>query len=197
MARLRNSLEMANETSVLQEVDRFTLAISDLYEVSTAATLIAEHDRDLELAQRISEIGLERALEEAESKSPSTALGDFSLRLVLETGLIVTYARPFTKGYGNDFPLPVDRFVPEEKRKFHAKLLALRNQVYAHIDASAPEGYRRRASWEARPEGGETEEWKGPGLLGQDELRDMADLAEQMIERLRAARREAQASDAS
>jgi hypothetical protein len=41
--------------------------------------------------------------------------------------------------------------------------------------------------------GGEAEEWKRPRLLRRDELRDTADLAEQIIERLRAARRALQA----
>jgi hypothetical protein len=182
---------MTPDTPAAAEITRLSLAIDDMWEASRAARLIAEHDPDLALVERISEIGKDAAIAEAESRPPSMELGDVRLRLVLETGLIVTFARPFTKGYGSGFPLAIEEFVPEEKQAFHAHVLTLRDQVYGHVDANAPEGFRRRHTWEMRP-GVETEQWHRPRLLRRDELRAMADLADQIIERLKAARRKLQ-----
>jgi hypothetical protein len=73
------------------------------------------------------------------------------LRNVLETGLIVTYARPFTKGVGHGFPLSGKRFVPADKRELHRKMLQLRKKVHAHMDAAAPEGFQRSVTREEEP----------------------------------------------
>ena len=180
---------MTDESPQSAEVARFTLAIDDMQQVSEAARLIAEHDPDLALAERIRAVGLDAAVAEAQATPRATALGDFSLRVILETGLIVTYARPFTQGYGSGFPLPVEQFVPTEQRGLHDHLLKLRNQVYGHIDANPPEGFRRRASWNVTP-GVETEVWRRARLLTRAELRDMAVLADNINGRLRIARSE-------
>jgi hypothetical protein len=181
---------MAGGTGLSAEVATYTIAIDDLYEASMVARLIADHDPDLEFARRIHEVGLNAAQAEAKAKTPSTTLGDFSLRTVIETGLIVTYARPFTQGRGSGFPLSARRFVPQAKQSLHDHLLSLRNKVYGHTDASAPTGFGRKVSWEVKP-GVETEEWKRARLLTQSELREMADLADEIMERLRVARKTA------
>jgi hypothetical protein len=81
---------MTCDTPASADVARFTLAIDDLQQASEAARLIADHDRDLAFAERIREIGLDAAVAEVEATPPTTALGDFCLRGILETGLIVT-----------------------------------------------------------------------------------------------------------
>lgn len=52
------------------------------------------------------------------------------------TAMIVAYARPFAAGRGNiDFPKRLLHY-SEKETAFHKRLLKLRNQQYAHSDAS-------------------------------------------------------------
>jgi len=52
------------------------------------------------------------------------------------TTMIVAYARPFAPGRGNiDFPKRLMQY-DEKQVAFHGRLLKLRNQEYAHSDAS-------------------------------------------------------------
>ncbi|MBC9883703.1 hypothetical protein G8O24_41205 [Bradyrhizobium sp. INPA01-394B] len=52
------------------------------------------------------------------------------------TTLIVAYARPFAAGRGNiDFPKRLLQY-DDKEAAFHQRLLKLRNQEYAHSDAS-------------------------------------------------------------
>jgi hypothetical protein len=105
------------------------------------------------------------------------------LRNVLETGLIVTYARPFTKGVGRGFPLSGKRFVPADKRELHRKMLQLRKKVHAHMDAAAPEGFQRSVTREEEP-GVSRVTLHGARYLSANELREVAELADEVIERL-------------
>ncbi|MHB8469017.1 MAG: hypothetical protein ACYDCH_04575 [Gaiellaceae bacterium] len=52
---------------------------------------------------------------------------------VLETGLVVTYMRPFSRSHSFE-PLTRDEFVPTNWHALHEELKDLRNKVYAHID---------------------------------------------------------------
>lgn len=181
------------------EIERYSLAINDMEDVSRVARLIAEHDPDLnplgptvDVPPSVHEkqaAALRRRAEEIHG-----ALGDLHLRAVLETGLIVTYARPFTCGRGSGFPLkPEHRFVPADNLEFHRKILGLRHKVQAHIDASAPEGFRRAVRYSEQP-GSWSVESRGPRRLGHEELRAVAELADEIIERLTTARDEARQS---
>jgi hypothetical protein len=60
---------------------------------------------------------------------------DFRLRIVMETGLFVTYARPFTEGRGNP-PLPVapTTGLTDEQRRIHAWAIERRKKSAAHVD---------------------------------------------------------------
>jgi len=52
------------------------------------------------------------------------------------TTMIVSYARPFSAGRGNiNFPNRLLRY-NEKEASFHARLIKLRNEQYAHSDAS-------------------------------------------------------------
>lgn len=68
------------------------------------------------------------------------------LKKGLETGIIVSYARPFTKTEGKGFrPLGDEstRHLSREELTFHEKVLKLRKQRYAHTDG--PDSTNRRA----------------------------------------------------
>lgn len=117
----------------------------------------------------------------------ASALRGLPLRNVVETGLIVTYARPFTGGRGSGFPLEEDRFVPPSRLEFHRRMLQLRHQVQAHVDASAPEGFRRTVKHSEQP-GSWSVQSSGPRYLNADELRQLGDLADEITERLTVAR---------
>jgi hypothetical protein len=62
---------------------------------------------------------------------------DFRLRIVMETGLFVTYARPFTEGRGNP-PLPVapTTGLTDEQRRIHAWAIERRKKSAAHGTAT-------------------------------------------------------------
>jgi hypothetical protein len=186
---------MPNRTTATDEILAYTLAIGELHEVSEAARLIAEQDPDLDPSTFVPEPGSKPPTAKVGPKSSRAALGDFRLRGLIETGLIVTYARPFTKGRGSGFPLPLS-FVPVSKRDLHRRLKELRNKVYAHIDAVAPAEFGREGDWTVVEAGVEAETWKSPQLLNQDELRDLAELCDEVVARLRVARHAAQASGA-
>jgi hypothetical protein len=55
------------------------------------------------------------------------------LQDTLASGIIVTYAKPFSACYGVT-PLPA-KIVPQKYRKFHEVIMDLRNKAFAHIDA--------------------------------------------------------------
>lgn len=174
------------------EVASYTLAIMDLNDVAEVARLVADEDPDFKYVRRMNEIGRDAAIEEARgSQRPIGPLGDPSLRLMIETGLVVTYARPFTKGIGSGFPLDSDRFVPAERRDLHEEMINLRNKVHGHIDKSAPEGFNREIRYHADAHGQEHAETRGPRLLGEAELRHVANLADEIVGRLEEARRAA------
>jgi hypothetical protein len=129
---------------------------------------------------------LQQAALHRRAEGIATTLRDFKLKSVLETGLIVTYARPFTRGDGNGFPLPEDQFVPADKRELHDKMIRLRHEVQAHMDADAPEGFRRRVTRKDEP-GAKSWTFGGPRYLIADELRALSDLADEVIESLASA----------
>ena len=54
------------------------------------------------------------------------------VRRVLETGILVTYARPFS-GHSSRTIRPARGLSPE-LRKFHDEIIGRRNKVYAHTD---------------------------------------------------------------
>ncbi|MBB4395066.1 hypothetical protein [Bradyrhizobium sp. ERR14] len=57
-------------------------------------------------------------------------------QIAFTTTMIVAYARPFAGGRGNiDFPKRLLQY-DEDEKALHARLLQLRNQEYAHSDAS-------------------------------------------------------------
>lgn len=157
-------------------------------DVAAVARLIADHDPDinpfgpsvalpagLPRQQAAALVGIANCI--------SVALGNLHLRTVLETGLIVTYARPFTEGRGFGFPIPAEDFVPSERRELHQKMLDLRHKVQAHIDASAPERYLRTVTRAERP-GSSSVTSSGPRYLSAAELRELADLADVVAARL-------------
>ena len=111
------------------------------------------------------------------------------LRNVLETGLIVTYCRPFTKSHGLG-AIPRE-WVPTEHRAFHDFLMERRKTHSAHNDATAALPHRRVVS----ADGDGWHMIAHPDQLTADQLRELAELALMMsrivlerVEREKAAR---------
>lgn len=107
------------------------------------------------------------------------------VRRTLETGMFVTYARPFVDVRGRGLPqLKRARGLSAELRASHEGILERRNRVYAHTDetplrrilelASAAE----RAAW-VRDQGELSEEWFPPTAAG---LADVVALAAAHLE---------------
>lgn len=91
---------------LLYEIRRYRFAQSDMRQAGAAALLLNE---------------------------PSVRLnGD--VERVLETGLVVTYARPFTAGGVGTLGGKHARPEAEEHRLLHMEMLARRNDLYAHSD---------------------------------------------------------------
>ena len=139
---------MSDDTRANREFSTYTLAINDMEHVAVVARLIVDHDPlfnplgpTVALPNGLHPKKMTALLRRADGIAG--ALDDGYLRTVLETGLIVTYARPFTEGRGSGFPIPAAKFVPAGKQELHQTMLKLRHQVQAHMDASAPEGFRR------------------------------------------------------
>ena len=70
-------------------------------------------------------------------------------------------------------------------------MLDLRNKVHAHVDASGPDQFRRKAHYEVMGKGGERSGVSGTSLLDQAGLKEMADLADRIISTLEGKRRDA------
>jgi hypothetical protein len=64
-----------------------------------------------------------------------TGFDDFRVRIVMETGLFVTYARPFTEGRGNPpLPLAPTSGLSAEQRRIHVWAMERRKKSAAHVD---------------------------------------------------------------
>jgi hypothetical protein len=181
---------MSGDTPADTEFSRNMLAANDMAHVAAVARLIADHDPEFHpfgvfaAAPAGIDERQQRALQ-LRAEHISGALRDLHLRSMVETGLIVTYARPFTEGRGSGFPIPVEQFVPADKQELQERMLELRHQVQAHIDASAPEGFRRRVTRTEEP-GVSSVTLGGPRYLSQEELRQLAELADDVRRRLEA-----------
>jgi hypothetical protein len=89
---------------------------------------------------------------------------DVRLQRLVETGLVVSYARPFTRSKGYE-PLSED-IVPPEDLEFHRDLIDRRNKLHAHTDADAPPDIRRTVNQTFPPIGGRLLTPGGPTALG-------------------------------
>jgi hypothetical protein len=171
-----------------------TLAMQDMIEVERVSQLLLDHDPDINPmgplslpARNIVAHPRQFDARARVARSFYVALGDPSLRTVIETGLIVTYARPFTEGRGSGFPLDTKLFVPSAGVRLHQQMMTLRRRVHAHVDAAAPPGFRRSVETEVRP-GFSSVTFRGPRLLTADELTSVVALAADISGRLKAAR---------
>jgi hypothetical protein len=117
---------------------------------------------------------------------------DLRLRMVMETGLFVTYARPFTEARGNP-PLP---FAPtsgltDKQRRIHEWVLDRRKKSAAHVDRENPDRIivpddltiDRPERGEEVLKGGQTERYRPPTP---GELVALAEIAEHLAARYRA-----------
>lgn len=182
---------MSEGTSGDSGFSTYTLAMNDLAHVEAVALLIADHDPFLNplgpnvfLPHGLHEKQTAALLRQAQGIAG--ALNDDQLRTVLETGLIVTYARPFTEGRGTGFPIPAEKFVPADKQKLHERMLDLRHKVQAHMDAAAPQGFQRSVTRTGAP-GESSVTLRGVRYLSATELREIAELAGEVIQRLASA----------
>jgi hypothetical protein len=66
-----------------------------------------------------------------DAASSATQL-DARVRLVLETGMLITYARPFSGGSGRTISAASE--LSQALKEFHEDILHRRNKVYAHTD---------------------------------------------------------------
>lgn len=182
---------MSEDPPADNEFSTYTLAINDMRHVVAVARLIADHDPVFNpLGPNVTlPEGLHRkqmAALQRRADGIAAALNHDFLRTVLETGLIVTYARPFTEGRGSGFPISATKFVPADKQEIHQKMLELRHKVQAHMDASAPQGFQRSVTRTEEP-GVSSVTLSGPRFLSATELREVADLADEVIQRLASA----------
>jgi hypothetical protein len=187
---------MAGSDASPSDISRYTLAILDMELVAEVARLVAEFDP---LSHPSGPPSVSpgsqdpAAMVRANWQSAiRVALDDYRLRPILETGLIVTYMRPFTPGTG--FPIKESRFVPGHRRAFHRSMKVLRDKVQAHIDANAPDDFRRSVQHQEGP-GMWATLTLGPRCLNVDELQQLADLADEIIEALRGALDEIRRND--
>jgi hypothetical protein len=132
-----------------REVDRYHRAVSDMITVGHVAAMLSQTpapeagDEGIPTSftsSRLIAPGEVGVVREYPARFDADTLTNPILREVVETGLVVTYARPFLTGQG---PLPENRFVPPERRDLHRELLARRNKRDAHIDEDAPVELRR------------------------------------------------------
>ncbi len=109
-------------------------------------------------------------------------IDDESLRgwRVLETGLVVTYARPYTLD-SQRRGLPEELYPEGDDRPLHDSLMALRDELYAHTDETP----HREA---VDPFGDHSYAERYPAGLAETALPRIAGLARRQAERLRAAR---------
>lgn len=118
----------------------------------------------------------------AEEES-SEALGTWRVVRALEAGLIVTYARPFTRTRHAKLPhLKPANDLTEELQQSHKEVLARRNMVYAHSDGGTLRQILEiadpsaREQW-VRNQGGFaelSERWESPRREMLDDLRQLA-----------------------
>lgn len=104
----------ASDEHLYRRLHALVLGGSDMYDVlQTAQYLLGQH---------------------AEAPGHDGSL-PWHVRRTLETGLFVTYARPFVEGRGRGLPqLKRARGLSAELQASHADILERRNTVYAHTD---------------------------------------------------------------
>lgn len=117
---------------------------------------------------------------------------DFRLRIVMETGLFVTYARPFTEGRGNPpLPLAPTSGLTDEQRRIHVWAIERRKKSAAHVDRDnvdrivIPEDVTINDSERGQfvLEAGGGERYRPPS---REDLLALAELAEHLAARYRA-----------
>jgi hypothetical protein len=137
------------------------IAKMDLFNVMQVARLLAKAP---DIAHAVRLVGAE-------------SYQDPQFLLVLETGLVTTYARVFRPGE-HYAPIPHD-WVPARLRDFHHSVLERRDSYDAHTDR-APENIHRRHVSE-RP-GGVSVSY--PEMFSKQELARLAEIAEALIGRI-------------
>ena len=111
-----------------RRVESRRLAIVDLLVVSHVAGVLRRSPPDRHVALR----------------SGDELFDDPYLTSMLEAGLIVTYARIFTRG---DRYTPVPRrWVPSEHDDLHGELMDRRHRYHAHTDLASSNPHRRNAA---------------------------------------------------
>jgi hypothetical protein len=104
------------------------------------------------------------------------AYQDPQLLLVLETGLVTTYARVFRSGE-HYTPVPHD-WVPAHLRDLHHSVLERRDSYDAHTDRAPANIHRRHVS-----EGKGSISVSYPEMLNKQELAGLAEIADALIGR--------------
>jgi hypothetical protein len=166
-----------NRTPASPQVRVYELAHADMWAVALVAKRFADLHPAWRYLRRAAEVGTVEAGRELTERDD--ALSGLPFLQVVETGLIVTYARPFTTGRPG-FPI-TEKFVPVEKRELHKQLLDLRSKVYAHIDDDVEDPWRRVVERyeDVDAEGNAMPVWQSrPNrMLNEPEIRDVGELA--------------------
>lgn len=177
-----------------REVARYFLAMEDMLVVELGSRLLARYRPDLVYFRMYAEHGpgLFKSPELlAVLEASQHPLVGHPVTGLTETGLVITYARPFVSGRPG-FPLPRNRFVPEALRDTHDELLTLRHKLYAHDDADETLVFRREVLEleEPAPDGGDPQRWvqrQGAWIFTETQLSKITMLATTVHERLNGA----------
>jgi hypothetical protein len=140
--------------------ERWRLAIADLRVVGQVATLLS-----IEEAGSI-------VVMEVDGSSQADPVVD----MVVEAGLVVTYARPFTRSERSGKPLASSSLVPVEHRELHTFLIRRRHKYHAHTDGDAPPHHRRQVGVE-----GPWTLYAEPHQLAGGQLRELIHLTTKLL----------------
>jgi hypothetical protein len=181
---------MADLLPASSDVAQLERAYWALKTAAEAAEYVADHDPKLQRIREMAKGDDHMPSDQELLESIRHPLSNPSLSSVIETGIVVTYARPFKQSSGpGGFPLPDDvqvRILPPEAIEFHQEVLAWRDKVAAHSDSSEGTPALLRVDHIIQDSG----EITGPQIIrwggwGEAGWRSLARLANEMASSLR------------
>ena len=161
-------------------------ALADMVVAHDAAKYVADNDPSFIYFREYAEQGEKlwadpNAYMDRYLATRDPALSDMSVRQALQTGIIVTYARPFTYGDDAGFPLAEEiqeQIIPSDKRDLHDQVIRWRHKVEAHTDNTPGTPLVKKVEhfYDESSKTWQTQQMARGGL-GEVEYRALADLA--------------------